>query len=363
VRWDGGPNAGLWSSVADFDADSDTLTFDSDLPNAVANTHTFTLFHCGKHISDQRIPGLSAGAPVNVTGFSLEYAAMCAGAGTGVLKFYYHGGANQSLSWTPPGGTEGLEVDVSALALNGEVAIPGGEPDSYILVKRTAASLPAADAQDDIVLTVPEGTFLPVIAGQETESGVTLYRPVGLKNSGAASLYGVRAYCLQPWVEAGAVATTIAVGGGVGTGADTLLATSLSNWGTCGFVYNSTKDDLRYYYDRSGNSVKVADPAGGIRGFTAAAWEDGDDIEPYPFYDIGLDAPGAANVFEDPASETTAPTGVAFSAPIDLATALVIGDMAAGSVYCVWQRWHLPAVGRPIDNEETVLRIDAEVSS
>ena len=361
LRWDSGPNAGLWSSIKDFAASSDTLTLDEDLPSAVANTHTFTIFTGGKYISDQRIPGLACSAPVNVTGFSVTYAAMINGSGTGTLKFYYHGGAGQGVSWTPPGGVEGLEADISALAEGYAVSLFGSASDAFVLLTRTAAALPGADCSDDLLLSIPDSAFLAMFDGDEALAGKTVYRAVGIENTAASPVYAVRALCPPPWT--GAAATTIAAGGGIGTGADALAGTSFANWGASGWVYNSTKNDVRYFYDRSGNSVKIADPAGGMRDFAAVAWDAGDNIEPYPWFDIGVQAPGAGSVLSDPASESTAPTGVSFSCPRTDATALLIGDLAAGALYCVWERYVLPPNTQPIDNELPTLRLIAEVTA
>jgi hypothetical protein len=363
--WTSGPNAGLYSSVKDFVAGTDTLEFDEDLPNAVANTHQFVLLHGGKHISDQRIPGMTAAALVNVTGFSIHYTGVLNGEGNGTLKFYYNGGAGQGLTWTPPGGTEGSQVDISGLANGQRVSVFAGgatdeEKSKYITVQRTAAALPGADQTDVIALVNPSGTFLGAILGAETAAGVTVYRPVGIKNAGADKVYGVKAYCPQPF--AGAVATTIAAGGNIGTGAATLKGTSLANWGSHGWVYNSTKNDLRYYYNRSGNSCSILNPGAGMRDFVAVAWDVADNIEPYPWMDIGLDAPGAGSIFEDPASESTAPAGVAFTAPRTSGTGLLIGDLAAAAVYCVWERYFIPAGFQPVESGKANLRLYAEVT-
>lgn len=360
LRWDSGPNAGLWSSVKDFDDVADTLTLDEDLPAAVANTHLFTLFTGGKYVSSQRIPGLTCSSPVTVTGFSVSYAAMRNGAGTGTLKFKFNGGANQGVTWTPPGGVEGLAVDISALALGASVPVFGSASDAFVLLTRTASALPGADTQDDLLLAIPDGAFLAMFDGDESLAGKSVYRAVGMENTADSPIYAVRAFCVPPW--SGAVATTIAAGGAIGTGAGVLLATNLGNWGVSGWVYNATKNDVRYFYDRSGNSCKVADPAGGLRDFVAVAWNEGDSIEPYPWFDLGLQAPGVGNAFSDTSSESSAPVGVAFSCPRDEASALLIGDMAAGALYVIWERYVLPPNTQPIDNELPTLRLLAEVT-
>jgi hypothetical protein len=364
VRWDDGPNAGLYSRVVDFDAASDTVTLANDLPSAVANGHHFTLFHCGKHISGQRIPGMVAAAPVNITGFSIVYAAMINGAGTGQLTYVYDGGDHPTLAWTPPGESIGATVIIGGTAEGDLVTLYGGgssetQRSKYLVLQRTASVLPVTDQVDDVGLQYPTGTFLGVFTGLETEAGTTTYRPIGIHNAGEGVLGAVAAYCPSPWPTA--ASTTIAAGGSIGTGADVLDATSLANWGTSGWVYNATKDDVRYFFERSGNTCRVLNPAGGMRGFNAVAWEEGDAIEPFPWMDIGLDAPGAAEVFEDPDGQNAAPAGVAFSCPRTAETGLAIGDIAADGVYCIWERFFIPAGFRPVEAQLATLQIYAEV--
>ena len=260
----------------------------------------------------------------------------------------------------------GVEVDISGLA-DGEsaVVLGGGTSDEdrskFVIVTRTAAALPGADASDVLSLDTPDGTFLGPFTGEEASSGTTIYRPVAIENAGAETVFSVRAYCDDP--EPTAADTTIAASGAVGTGAGTLTATSLANWPATGWVYNSTKGDLRYYFDRSGNTLQTQDPSGGIRGFTAVAWDDGDSIELYPWMDIGVDEPTGADEFEDPSGESVAPTGVTFSAPQDAASALLIGDMAAGDVVAIWERFVIPAGLLPVEAGRADLRVTAEVTS
>ncbi|MDR1611884.1 MAG: hypothetical protein LBT97_03765 [Planctomycetota bacterium] len=365
VRWDSGSNAGFYSSVGAFDADTDKLTFEEDLPYAVAAGHLFTLFLGGKYASDVRIPGMKTSTPVNITGFAIDYAAMLNGTGTGVLSFKYNDGSGQTLTWTPPGETEGFGVDISAIA-EGEAAVlygGGSMPEQwskYLLVRRTADDLPTEDALDDVSLESPVGSFLATFISAEAENGVTVYRPVAVENTAADKIYAIRVWCPTPLPDA--VITAVAADGGIGTAEGVLVAEDLTGWGAHGFVHNVTKDDLRYYYARAGNSAQIMTPNGGIRGFSAVEWEDGDTLEPFPWLDIGLDAPGSGNVFEDPANENTAPSGVAFSCPRDAASGLHIGDLAAGGLHVIWERFFLPAGFLPLEAGRADLRFVADVS-
>ena len=343
-RWDSGPNTGLWSVVSAFDADTDTLTFSVLLPFTVAAGHAFTLFHGGKHLSDQSLPSLTASAPVNVTGVTLSAGALNA-AGTGQLRFYYNGGGGaQTMTWQPPAGAEGDEVVVGTLAEGDTAQLPAGGTDEEDLsqslrITRGAAALSTANAADDVLISIPDIARLPLVdAGAAAR---TIYRAVGVENVGAAPIYGIRAWAPAPGSGA---ATQLAAG--LGTGADTLAADELARWDKSGWVYNATRDDLRYYYNRSGNRAAVLSVADMTRPAAGVAWDAGDDIEPAGWQDIGLNAPGAGGIFADP-DEGDAPAGVSFSCAHSLSSALVIGDLAPGGIYCIWERWTIPAGARP----------------
>lgn len=362
VRWDGGGNAGQYSRVASFTAG--TLTFGEDLPEAVAAADTFTLFLGGLYASDQRVPGMTASMLIDITGFTIAFVGMLNDEGTGVLSF---SASTQTITWTPPDEAEGVPVSVGALTNGQSIAVFGGgttltQQSKYIQLTRTAAALPVIDASDDVNLSHPIGAFLGFVTGDETNAGKTFYRPVALENTGGSVVWRGAVYCASPWPDA--ENTTIAFGGAIGTGADTLEAESLVAWGKHGFVINSTKNDLRYFFNRSGTAISIADPAGGMRGFTAAAWDVGDVLEPYPFFDIGLDAAGIGDAFEDPADETTAPSGIAFTCPRTAAAGLSLGlTFAPGALVTVWERFFIPAGFRPIEGGRAELRVFAEVNN
>ena len=359
-KWESGDNAGYYSTIADFDAATDTLTFDEDLPFAVANADTFRLCQGGKYISDEPMPLLAASSPVLCTGFAIARASARNDTGTGVLTFRVNGGYGaQTLSWTPPGGSAGEEVVVGDLTDGSTVELLGGgtaddAESQCIVVARTAAALPTEDVADDIFLQAPLGIF-PPIHGTAYDAGVTLYRAIGLKNEASSPLYNVAAYC-PPSFSGAAAAVLTAV---LGTGAGTLYADDLASWGTQGWVYNSTKDDLRFVYNRSGNEAAVLAPGAGLRGKAAVAWEIGDDIELYPWIDIGLEAPGGGDALADPSDQHTAPAGVAFTCPTTAAAGLAIGTLAAGAIYCVWARLVIPAGVQPLNAADVRVSLSA----
>ena len=359
VRWDSGPNAGLYSRVRTFSAASDQCTLDEDLPAPVAAGHLYTLFHGGLYSSSVRIPGLAGGTLSNVTGFTVAHVAMMNGTGTGTLRFYASG---QSVTWQPPGGSEGPRVSVGALALSASVNVYGAltsteAASQFVRLTRTAAALPGVDKSDAMILSETTGAFWPKVPGSEQATGSTSYRCVSIRNTGATTTYGLRAY-LTAGVP-NAAATTLTVG--CGLTAATLTAASFANWPASGWIYNATRNDCRYYRNRSGNALDVAAPIS--RGLTAVSWVSGDVVSLFPWFDIGADAPNGSTQFEDPAPFGTAPSGVAFSAPMTFDAGLSLGDLAASGVTSVWLRFVIPAGADPLASLKLDLRIAAGVDS
>ncbi len=93
--------------------------------------------------------------------------------------------------------------------------------------------------------------------------------------------------------------------------------------------------DYRCVYVRNGHATLQWGP--NIKAWLSAVTAGGADLA------IGLDPAGVGNgsttgVAATPANETTAPTGVTFSAPTTKATGLAPANVAAGSVFALWVR-------------------------
>ena len=377
VRWDVGSNATAhkWGAVNSFTeaGSSSYVTFDQDLPNAVVLSDKFTLIRGGKWITDQRIPGLIVNGysydPTNLTGTTVDYAAMLNGAGNGTLTY---SSADGTARWQPPAGTLGPGVAITALTAGQTVTLVGGgvsieEKSKFLVLSRKASpALPVGNTSDTLALTVPKNVHMMTLVGQETLYGTIIYRPVGIINTNATdSIYNVKAYVPNPFTTA--AQSTISSGTVPASGAGTLNITDATNWPVHCWVAkvdgSGVIQDVRYCYDRSGNTMTVMAPVNTgswHRGFTPATWNTGNNIVPAPWQDIGLDAP-STNEFEDPATESSAPAGVTFSTPMSSSTGPTVGDMASGTIYCIWERFVIPANMRPMSNLVADLRVYAEV--
>jgi hypothetical protein len=376
VRWDVGSNANShqWGAVYSYDNGSTTLTFDSDLPNATASSDKFTLISGGRWLTDQRIPGLLFGGNwppsttgLNLTGMIMDYIAMLNGAGNGTLTYTASNGTAQ---WTPPGGTIGTAVTITGLSLGDQVTLAGGgvaieEKSKFVILERNASALPVGNTSDTLALTIPKNVHMMALTGLETLGGITIYRPVGIINTHATdTIYAVRAFVPNPFSTAAQTTLTA----GIGVGADTLQLTSATNWPVHCWVakvdVNGQVVDCRYCYDRSGNTMTVMNPAGGMRGFSATTWNTSDNVVPMPWQDIALNAPTVSE-FANPATEQTVPSGTAWvqpaAVPMNVNYALLAGDVAAGAIYTIWERFVIPANMRPASSIVADLRVYAEV--
>jgi len=128
------------------------------------------------------LESLSASAPVNVTGVTIDEVPASSTIGSAALAFT---AAGMTLAYTAPGDTVGAGVDVST---DGTYEIYSNDSTKYMIVTVVAASLPGTDKSDAITLTsVVENLFDSVGSG-EAQAGVTEYRSVMVKNDSPAGM-------------------------------------------------------------------------------------------------------------------------------------------------------------------------------
>ncbi len=320
--------------VMDFVAADDKLIFAHDMPATPANTDTFRIFFGGNWRTSHEIPGLTATGLSDVTGTTIDHAGYLNEAGSGLIE--YDAAPTESLRWTAPNDANpGAWEDVSGAGAGTTYILYSEDFNKFLEVTVVFAGLPVGDESDVIVLTQPERIVLPDFEGYEFDgSNKVRYHLIPIKNNdGVDAMTDIRVW-VEPF-EDGTDSTTTTTRAAT---AGALGITDASDWPIRSFwVYNSTQTDCRFVFYRSGNTCYCAAAGAGLRGLVAAVWQIGDDVEVMPDYDIGLDAP-AVGQFENPANETTAPGGVAFSAPDDYATGLAMGALASGAIYGVWTR-------------------------
>ena len=236
-----------YAHVIDFVASTDTLTVASAMAAAPAAGDTYRLILGGNYRSSLREPGMtvSAGASA-VTGVSILYASYLNGTNDGTLSFDASG---TSLTYDPNGTESGAAVAVT----DGTFNLFGSDTDNYITVGCTEASFSGTDDSDTITLSQPSGVIVPNMEGIETSSGKMRYYLLVAENVGSSTLESVKAYTEKDVSGAADTVTSQTKD----TTAGTLTASSLTNWPTTGWVYNSTKDDCAYYHNKTGNTMSL----------------------------------------------------------------------------------------------------------
>lgn len=293
--------------VKDFDAATDTLTFWSTLPAAVAAGDTYRLILGGNYRSSLQAQGYEVTAgPSNVTGVTIDVYGDANGAGDGTLSYT---NADTSLTWTPPGGSAGSKVDVSS---NGTYDLFGADNDKYITITVVAASLPGTDQTDTITAALRTGEIFPDMEGDESRDGKIRHWLFPVENgNGADTLASCTAY-LQSSETITAATTTAA---GKDTSAGSLACTDLSNWPTSGWMHNDTKNDVAYFYSRSGNTVYLKSRADACS--------------------VGFDAGGGGGANEIAVGDTVTGAGGASGevVAIQIDSGTFAGNDAAGTLY------------------------------
>ena len=232
----------------------------------------FPSLSLGGPVSPKRILSKTATGIANITGLVLDEAPGSAN-GAGTLVF---AAANQTLQWTPNGGTAG---DPVPLTEDGRYAIPGGE--GYLFVTVTHADLPASNQSDTLMVSPVTNALFDDISKLESYEGDTEFRCFYLYNAHPSEPFiGCKVYIgAQP------------------IGADTLML--------------------------------GVDPAGIGDGSSTG---------------VAVTTP----------NENTAPTGINFSTPAAIGSALSLGSLPPGKAQALWQRRSIPA--------QTLTSVAADVS-
>lgn len=178
----------------------------------------------GGIMSTERVLSQSSSAPTNVTGVVLDYAAGNA-LGDGTLTFTYVDGTDDTLQWTPNGGSIGAAVVVGA---DGKYVILDSTGDQQIFVTVTDVSLPGSSQTDtDITIANIVNETFDDISKAEAFAGDTEYRCFYLKNTHSTDTM----FNVTIWLESDAVGadvlTMAADLAGVGDGASTGVADTI----------------------------------------------------------------------------------------------------------------------------------------
>jgi len=292
----------------------------------------------GKYRSSTLADFLGVSIADAISGITVDFVSGANGTGDGSLAAT---GASE-LKWTAPGGSQGDGVTIA----NGEtkIVLDGTDPEKFVRVTRTSADALSGTATLTLTDTFNNLIGYDNVSAAERAAGDTEYRCLSFKVDAADDIMDLLA-----WL--GTLGTARAVNAdGVSTGADTCTAKSgtFADWPDSGYVYNTDKDEVAYYSERTSTVLTlpaagrdVWDETGGGAG-VGVAWDEDDAIEAVPGLRIGKEAPSAqpSGTFTDKtgAGEGSQPAGVTFAHPIasDDANVIDIGDLDDGYIYGLW---------------------------
>jgi len=323
---------GVYMAIKDSDQSDTTVTLAYALPSTPAITDTFRIVKGGKWRSTYRLPGKTIDSGVvNVTGVAIDYVSEENADGIGNIAYTHSG---QTLEWYDlDDTTAGAAVAVGA---GGTFYLESLSSGKWIEVTVTAGSLPGTDQNDTIVLSTKTQTRLSDITGANTTSGVTSYYAEVYKNE-SSSIAQSLAFYIEPYdantttmVDAlGVVAATAEV-----TDGSTMPATSF-------WIYNVTKNDVRWVDYRSGNDLVLFTAGTGVlrRGLVAVSWDIGDTIKVYSNVDIAYEEPTGTEFTDDLTSLT-------YSSPLAIVDALRFLPLAVSGITMLAYREVVPALAR-----------------
>lgn len=107
--------------------------------------------------------------------------------------------------------------------------------------------------------------------------------------------------------------------------------------------------------------IYIRDSHATLTAFTTKIWIDTDTTSSSTAVTIGLGTSAVAGTEQTVADESTAPTGVSFSAA-GVGTELTIGDLTAGQTKAVWIKRVVTAAGSAQDADTYILKVSCDTN-
>lgn len=323
---------GQYMEIVDSDQGDTSVTLAYPLPATPAGTDTFRIVKGGQWRSTYRLPGKTVDSgPVNVTGVTIDYTSEKNADGSGTLSYINTG---QFLTWQD---ADDLAAGVAvAVGAGGTFIIESQTVGKWLEVTVAGGSLPGSDQSDTIILSTKTQTRLSDATGAQTFGGNTSYYAEVYKNEAVTTANTFGFYMEDP----AEVTTTMAAP--LGLTADLVAVADGSSFPSTSFwLYNSTKNDIRWVNYRSGNDFAFFASGSGDerRGFTAQSWDTSDVVQIFTSVDIAYDDPTGTE-FE---SDLTALT---YSSPLVIGDALRLAPLAADGITMLAYREVIPAGAR-----------------
>ncbi|MGB0714277.1 MAG: hypothetical protein ACPGXK_00250 [Phycisphaerae bacterium] len=289
----------------------------------------------GNHKSSTPAESVEYAVSSPISGIAINDVARANGLGDGSLQAV----GDDTVRWTPPGGTAGENVDIA----NGETKLieaGNGEPDKFIRITRNSASALIGTATISIAEKANSVVAGDDVSSAEQASGDTEYRCFCLANVSGANVENVAVLLEKQGTQRNTDSGQL---GASGSGTITITG-SFADWPQSGFAAIKTSGgslrEVVYYSSRTATQLTIPTAGRGLQGTSAAAGAATDTIDAIPAIAIGIEAPASqpSGAFTDNtgSGEGTAPGGVSFSVPLETAEALSIGTLQPGYTYGIW---------------------------
>lgn len=338
----------------------------------------------GAHRSNVEINNTKNAAmpgPSNVTGVVIDFASVANTDGAGTLTFTK---STNELQWTPPGGSIGIAVPFTVDATK---VIYGSDTSMYIQVTVTFASFPGSDQTDSVTVnrksaTAPSnvtgvvinwasientngaGTLTYVLSGKTlawTPPGGSIGTAVGFTSDGTATLQGA---ITEDSINVTVVSASL-------PGSDDTDSITIS--GSAGSLLNNVYDDVTSAQAAAGLTdyacICRKNTHGSETVFSPKVWIANNTPAAGDTYEIGIEAPssqpsGYATNNNPLPNDTTAPTGVTFSAPTTEATGIAIPvDLGPGEIYYIWRKRIVTAGAAAYPKNSATLAFSADINT
>ncbi len=265
-----------------------------------------------------------------ISNLTIDFLAGANGTGSGTITVT----GDDTLTWTPPGGSAGPAVTI----LNGETKIleAAGAPEKFIRVSRTStdpltgtATLTLTDQFNNVI-------GMDNVSSAEAAAGDTEYRAIMLRNEAATEVKNVKIYI-------GTLGTQLTTGGtqlgSSGGGTVSPAAGNFNDWPDSGFARIEDNagnlKEIVYYSSRTSTVLTVPAAGRSQLGTSAQAGAATDVVYPVPGLRIATETPSNSEI-QEVANESTAPIGVTWRTAITAANGIDVGDLAADGELGLW---------------------------
>jgi len=286
----------------------------------------------GGYRSSTEVVSLAASRASAIANITIDFVAGKNGIGAGTLTVT----GDDTLTWTPPGGTVGSAVTI----LNGESKlIEGSDVSKWVQVTRTSATALTGTETTTLTYQLNNAVALDNVSSSEASSGDDEYRIVAIRNNNVdAAVESLKVMIGTLGTQATADTDQLAA-----SGAGTIETTdSFADWPNSGFAHvknaGGTTQEIVYYASRTDTVLTVPAAGRAQLGTSATAGAGTDTVDAVPGIRIAKEAPtgdSSTGSCQTIADESTAPTSVTWNTGITAATGLDIGSLASGDIYFI----------------------------